>query len=87
MIKVSRLEWLGQYRIRFLFSDGTGGEHDFSEMVAEEGAMLLPLRDEEYFGRVFLDDGAPTWPNGFDMAPRWIQMELEARGALRRVAA
>ena len=31
--------------------------------------MVQPLKDPAYFARVFLDLGAPTWPNGFDMAP------------------
>ena len=49
--------------------------------------MVEPLRDPAYFSRVFLEDGAPTWPNGYDMAPRWVQMELEAAGELRSDAA
>lgn len=87
MIKVSRVQWLGGHRLAFQFSDGTRGECEFSEMVAEAGPMVEQLRDPAYFSRVFLEEGAPTWPNGFDMAPRWVQMELEARGALQSVAA
>ena len=73
MIKIARMQWLGGYRLRFRFSDGTEGEHDFSTLVAEIGPMVEPLRDLTYFSRVFLEDGAPTWPNGYDMAPRWVQ--------------
>jgi hypothetical protein len=87
MIKIARIQWLGGYRLRFGFSDGTEGEHDFSALVAETGPMVEPLRDSAYFARVFLEDGAPTWPNGYDMAPRWVQMELEASGELRSDAA
>ena len=87
MIKVATIDWPGGHRLRFRFSDGTAGEHDFASLVAEPGPMVEPLRDPAYFGRVFLEDGAPTWPNGFDMAPRWVQMELEAAGELRRDAA
>jgi hypothetical protein len=87
MTKVTQIKWLGGHRLRFRFSDGTGGAHDFAPMVAESGPMVEPLREPKYFGRVFLDDGAPTWPNGYDMAPRWLQMELEAAGELRRDAA
>jgi hypothetical protein len=46
--------------------------------------MVEPLRDRAYFARVFLEDGAPTWPNGFDAAPGWLRREIEARGALAR---
>jgi len=56
-------------------------------MVHELGAMLEPLRDENYFARVFLEFGAPTWPNGFDIAPEWLRREMAAAGELTRVAA
>lgn len=87
MIKVSQITWLGGHRLRLQFSDGTSGMHDFAPMVTESGPMIEPLREPEYFGRVFLDDGAPTWPNGYDMVPRWVQMELKAAGELKRDAA
>lgn len=87
MIKVTSLSWLGDYRLKLRFSDGTAGEHDFAAIAADAGPMVEPLRDPAYFGRAFVEDGAPTWPNGFDMAPRWVQMQLEAAGELRRDAA
>jgi hypothetical protein len=49
--------------------------------------MLEPLRDEAYFTRVFLEFGALTWPNGFDIAPEWLRREMAAAGELTRVAA
>jgi hypothetical protein len=84
MIKVTKLKYLGGYRLHATFSDGTAGEHDFSALVAESGPMGEPLRDPAYFARVFLEDGAPTWPNSFDMCPDWLRREIEAAGALKR---
>jgi hypothetical protein len=49
--------------------------------------MVEPLRDPTYFGRVFLEFGAPTWPNGFDIAPEWLRREMEKAGELSREAA
>ena len=49
--------------------------------------MLEPLRDEDFFARVFLEFGAPTWPNGFDIAPEWLRREMERAGELTRQAA
>jgi hypothetical protein len=49
--------------------------------------MVEPLRDPVYFARVFLEDGAPTWPNGFDMCPDWLRREIGAAGALARMTA
>ncbi len=87
MIKVSKIEWLGGYRLGFRFSDDSSGEYDFAPLVSENGPMIEPLRDTEYFKRVFLEFGAPTWPNGFDIAPDWLQREIDASGTLKRHAA
>jgi hypothetical protein len=86
MIKVTKLKRLGGYRLHATFSDGTAGEYDFSALVNETGSMVKPLRDPSYFARVFLEGGAPTWPNSFDMDPEWLRREIEATGALASVA-
>lgn len=85
--KVVRLENLGGHRLHIAFSDGSAGLHDFSAMVQESGAAIAPLRDEALFGRVFLEFGAPTWPNGFDIAPEWLRREMLGAGELTRDAA
>jgi hypothetical protein len=87
LVKIARLERLGGFRLRVRFTDGSEGVHDFAALVSEPGQMLEPLRDETYFSRVFLEFGAPTWPNGFDIAPEWLRREMEAAGELTRVAA
>jgi Protein of unknown function (DUF2442) len=84
MIKVTKIKQLGGYRLHVTFSDGTAGEHDFSVLVAQTGPMGEPLRDPAYFARIFLEDGAPTWPNSFDMDPEWLRREIEATGRLAR---
>lgn len=87
LTKVIRLEKLAGFHLRVRFSDGSEGVHDFTAMVNEPGPMLEPLRDEAYFARVFLEFGAPTWPNGFDIAPEWLHREMETAGELTQVAA
>lgn len=87
MIKVAKIKYVGGHRLRATFSDGMAGEYDFSAVVGEGGPMVEPLRDPAFFGRVFLEDGAPTWPNGFDVAPGWVRREIEATGGLVRDAA
>jgi hypothetical protein len=84
MNKVVKIKWLGGHRLHATFSDGATGERDFSAMVAQAGPMGQPLRDPAYFARVFLEDGAPTWPNGFDMCPDWLRREIETAAALKR---
>ena len=87
LTKVTRLEKLGGFRLRVRFNDGGEAVHDFAAMIQEPGSALEPLRDEGYFARVFLEFGALTWPNGFDIAPEWLRREMETAGELTRVAA
>ena len=86
MIKVSKIEWAGDRRLRFRFSDGSVGEFDFGPILDHPGSMVEPLREETYFRRVFLEDGAPTWPNGFDADPEWLRREIVRLGGLRHPA-
>ena len=87
LTKVTHLDKLGGFKLRVRFNDGSEGTHDFTGMVNEPGPLLEPLRDENYFARVFLEFGAPTWPNGFDIAPEWLRREMAAAGELARAAA
>jgi hypothetical protein len=36
-------------------------------ILKQGGPMVEPLRKTAYFKRVFLEAGAPTWPNGYDI--------------------
>jgi hypothetical protein len=87
IIKIVGVEKLGGYRLRLRFSDGTEGEHDFSEVVAMPGPMVVPLRSPEFFARAFLQLGTLTWPNGYDLDSIALHDEMEAAGRLRRSAA
>lgn len=87
LIDVVRVEPRGGYRLAVAFSDGIEGERDFSDLIAEGGEMVEPLRDPAFFARVFLDDGILTWPNGFDLDAIALHQEMKAAGALRVPAA
>src|SRR5687768_14461671 len=65
MIKITLIEPRGFYRLLLRFSDGSEGERDFSDLVAEAGSLAKPLRDPAYFARAFTEDGTGlAWPNG-----------------------
>lgn len=86
LIKVLECRPLDGARLSLKFSDGSAGTADLSKLLERDGAMVAPLRDADFFARVFLEAGAPTWPNGFDLAP-WAQhSELKAAGALEGTA-
>ncbi len=87
LIKVTKAEPVGGHRLRLRFSDGSSGERDFADIVAGDRPMLEPLRDPAYFARVFVEFGAPTWPNGYDLAPNALHAEMADAGLLRHPAA
>jgi Protein of unknown function (DUF2442) len=68
MVDVSRLRPLEGYRLWLRFTDGSEGVHDLSDVIAGGGVMVA-LKSKEYFHRAFVEMGAPTWPNGFDLDP------------------
>jgi Protein of unknown function (DUF2442) len=87
MVDVLRLRPLEGYRLWLRFTDGSEGVHDLSDVIAGGGVMAEPLKSKEYFDRAFVEMGAPTWPNGFDLDPINLYMQLRDAGALTAVAA
>jgi hypothetical protein len=83
IIHVAKVEPRGGYRLALAFTDGAEGERDFADMIAEGGEMVEPLRDPVFFAQVFLDDGVLTWPNGLDLDPTALHMEMKEWGLLR----
>ena len=87
MVDVLRVRALDGYRLWLRFTDGSEGVRDLSDLIAGGGPMVKPLKDPNYFARVFVEMGAPTWPNGFDLDPINLYMQLRDSGALTRAAA
>jgi Protein of unknown function (DUF2442) len=83
MLDVISLKCLGGYRLDIAFSDGSRGVRDFADIVAHEGEMVRPLRDADYFARVFIEEGVLTWPNGYDVDPIALHEEMKETGLLR----
>lgn len=84
MVDVLRLRALDGHRLWLRFTDNSEGVRDLSDIIAEGGPMIEPLKAAEYFKRVFVEMGAPTWPNGFDLDPINLYMQLRDAGALVR---
>ncbi len=82
MVEVASVKPLGGFRLRLRFSIGQEGVRDFTELVGRQGRMLEPLRDETYFQRVFIEAGVLTWPNGFDLDPINLYMQMRDEGLL-----
>ncbi|HYU12941.1 MAG TPA: DUF2442 domain-containing protein [Stellaceae bacterium] len=80
--RVVRVEPLPNYRLRVEFDDGVKGTIDLSgELVGE---VFEPLPDEAMFRQVTIDEyGAVCWPNGADLAPDAMHIELSAKTPTR----
>jgi hypothetical protein len=87
LVDVLRLKPLPDWRLWLHFSDGLEGIYDLKDFVYAGGAMVEPLADAGYFNRVFVEMGAPTWPNGLDIDPINAYMKLRDTGLLSRPAA
>ena len=82
MVKVIELESRADHCLWVRFSDGSEGVRDYSDMIAEAGPMVLPLRDQAFFDKAFISFGVPTWPNGYAVDAIGLHLELSARGLL-----
>ena len=87
MVDVLRLRAPDGHRLWIRFTDGSEGVRDFSDLLAAGGPMVEPLKAPDYFARAFVEMGAPTWPNGFDVDPINLYMQLRDAGALTPTAA
>jgi hypothetical protein len=83
LVHAVRVGALPGHRLDVVFSDLSSGVIDLSDWVLSGGPMVQPLADETFFAKVFLEMGAPTWPNGCDADPTNMRMKLEAAGELR----
>jgi Protein of unknown function (DUF2442) len=74
---------LAPHVLHVTFRDGFSAVHDFARLKNERSNVAAPLADPDYFARVFLEYGALTWPNGFDMCPDPLRMEIERNGVVK----
>ena len=55
------------YSLLVRFMDGPSGRVRLDPQ--EFTGALEPLRDVDFFNRVYIDAGAPAWPGEIDLAP------------------
>ena len=66
------------------FQDGLSGR---VRLRPEElTGVLAPLREPQFFNRVFIDQGAVAWPGYIDLAPDAMYRQIEAETDGRRQA-
>jgi Protein of unknown function (DUF2442) len=87
MVDVLKLRPLDGHKLWVRFTDGSEGVRDLSDLLSQSGPALEPLKSPAFFARVFIESGVPTWPNGFDLDPIKLYLDLRDAGALTRAAA
>jgi Protein of unknown function (DUF2442) len=87
LVDVLRVRPLDGNKLWLLFSDGREGTRDMSDILSRSGPMVQPLRDAPFFDKVFIEMGVPTWPNGFDLDPINLYMELRDAKLLKPTTA
>jgi hypothetical protein len=56
------------------FQDGLSGRVRLDPQ--ELTGVLAPLREVDFFNRVFIEGGAPAWPGDIDLAPDAIYRQI-----------
>jgi len=87
IVKVVEMRPIDTQSLWLRFSDGQEGVRDCSDILVEGGPMVEPLRDPEMFQRAFLSFGVPSWPNGFELDPINLHLEMCTAGTLRPASA
>ena len=84
--RVVRVTPLPNYRLTVEFDDGVSGTVDLSHDLY--GEVFEPLRDDALFSQASADEyGAVAWPNGADIAPDALYLEITGGAPLDRAAA
>ena len=74
MMKLLSAEYTEKGLIALEFSDGSKGVFNLFTYLSERtGSLLLPLADEDYACRCFIDAGALCWPNGLELSAERLQ--------------
>lgn len=84
MVDVLRLKVMSGNRLWLRFTDGCEGIWDMSALLEKRGEMVEPLRQPDFFARAFIEMGAPTWPNGFEIDPANIYIRMREAGLLSK---
>ncbi len=77
ILRVTKVEPLGDHDLRLTFNDGLIRDVDLSSLL--HGPLGEELRDPDYFRQVRVDDEARTivWPNGLDPDPDMLHRGVE----------
>lgn len=71
VVWVTQAQYLGRYRVRLAFNDGTRGVFDFADQVKND-SLFAKLEDQSVFKSFALDGWTLAWLDGrVDIAPEY----------------
>jgi hypothetical protein len=68
-MRIKQAEYVKDYKIKLLFSDGITKIVDFKPFLTPTRKLCIPLFDLEYFKSFYLDEITICWPNELDFSP------------------
>lgn len=71
-MRVKRAEYIDEYKIKVVFSDGVSKIVDFAPFLKNAKHVFLPLKGIEYFKKFIVDDITLSWPNEADFDPELL---------------
>ena len=71
---IVNVEVLGNYFLKVTFDDGIQKTIDMKPFIG--GGISEDLKNPAFFEKVYIDNGAITWPNGYDFCPVFLKKGL-----------
>src|SRR5271170_7323040 len=65
------------YRVSLLFSDGFRGTVNLSDIFHKRAEIVKEVLRGNLFERCFVESGALAWPNGLELCPYALRLEIE----------
>lgn len=89
LIRIKNVEYIGDYKLKLLFSDEKTKIVDFTDWINEGTTYLLPLKNIQYFKKVKMDEFNYTicWPNGADFSPDILyEMGIDIKAVGKKIS-
>lgn len=75
MRKIISVKPYDDYSLICELDGGSVYKYDMSFLLKKTGEMIIPLKDIDYFKKVFIESGTLAWPNGYDIHGNTIERD------------
>lgn len=65
--------------LKLKFNDGVVGEVDLSSIFTKPKNLTLEIIKGGLFSKCYLESGALAWPNGLELCPDSLRMQLKEK--------